>query len=80
MAANAAMLQRTRHIWFYIKFLTQYIENGYFKIVHVKSEETLHYGLTKYVSGVIYEDHLDAFMSNKEDDFKELSGKGVRGH
>jgi len=66
MAENAAVSQRTKHVDLRTKFLTQYIEDGFIKIVFVKSEENLSDFFTKNVSGEVYEKHKDAFIANKD--------------
>jgi hypothetical protein len=66
MAENAAVSQRTKHVDLRTKFLTQYIEDGFIKIVFVRSEDNISDFLTKNVTGEIYEDHLDAYVANKD--------------
>jgi hypothetical protein len=58
--------QRTKHVDLRTKFLTQYIEDGFIKIVFVRSEDNISDFLTKNVTGEIYEDHLDAYVANRD--------------
>jgi hypothetical protein len=66
MAENAAVSQRTKHVDLRTKFLTQYIEDGFIKILFIKSEDNLSDFFTKNVSGDIYDEHKQAYIEKKE--------------
>ena len=66
MAENVSVSQRTKHIDLRTKFLTQYIEEGFIKIIFVKSAENVSDGFTKNVTGEIYENHLNKFVEEKK--------------
>jgi hypothetical protein len=65
MAENAAVSQRTKHVDLRTKFLTQFIEDGFIKIVFVKSEDNKSDFFTKNVSGDIFEKHKGSFVASK---------------
>ena len=66
MAENAAVSQRTKHVDLRTKFLTQYIEDGFIKILFVKSEENLSDFFTKNVSGEVFDKHKDYYIDSRE--------------
>ena len=66
MAENAAVSQRTKHVDLRTKFLTQYIEDGFIKILFIKSENNLSDFFTKNVSGDIYDEHKEAYIKSKD--------------
>ena len=65
MAENVVASARTKHTDLRAKFITQYIDEGFIKIIFVRSEENLSDGFTKNVSGDIFERHTKTFMGKK---------------
>jgi hypothetical protein len=47
-------------------FVREYVEEGFIRIIFVRSEENLADGFTKNVTGDIYDAHVKEFMSEKE--------------
>ena len=64
MAENTAVSQRTKHVDLKTKFLTQYIGDGFIKIVFVRSEDSLSDFFTKNVTGEIFDDIKQAYMTS----------------
>ena len=71
MAENTSTSQRTKHIDLRHRFITEFIEDGFIKIIFVKTKENLSDWFTKNVSSDIYEGHKHAYI--KEKNFVETS-------
>jgi hypothetical protein len=66
MSENASTSSRTRHVDIRYHFVREYVEEGFIRIIFVRSEENLADGFTKNVTGDIYDAHVKEFMSEKE--------------
>ena len=65
MAENTSTSQRTKHIDLRHRFITEFIEDGFIKIIFVKTKENLSDWFTKNVSSDIYEGHKHAYIEEK---------------
>ena len=75
MAENINTTPRSKHIDIRMKFVAEYVEDGFLRIVFVKSEENLSDGYTKNVNEEVYEAHNGAFVAPKEylDNYKSYT-------
>ncbi len=65
MAENVTTSQRTRHVDIRYNFVREFVEDGFLKIVFVKTDENKSDGFTKNVSGEIYEKHAKDHIIDK---------------
>ena len=65
IAENVVASARTKHTDLRAKFITQYIDEGFIKIVFVKSEENLSDAFTKNTSSEIYEKHTKSYLKER---------------
>lgn len=65
MSENASSNQRTRHIHVRHRFVVELTEQKFIEVLFVSSSENLADGLTKNVSGDIYEKHTPHFVVDK---------------
>jgi hypothetical protein len=79
MAENVSVSQRTKHIDLRARFINQYVEDGFVKIIFVRTTENLSDGFTKNVSGEIYDKMTESYVGVREYWSPDQSGKGVRG-
>jgi len=67
MSENISTSNRTKHVDCRIRFVNQFIEDGFLKVIFVKSEDNKSDPLTKNVSGDIYEKHKEDYVGKKCD-------------
>ena len=67
MAENGGISQRTKHIDLKTKFVTQYVEDGFIKVVFVRSEDNKSDFFTKNVSGEIFDQHKGNFVMDRNE-------------
>ena len=65
IAENATTTSRTKHIDTRYHFVRELVEQGFIKIVFVKTKENIADMFTKNVSSGILEDHQDTFIVEK---------------
>ena len=66
MAENKNTNQRTRHIDIRYNFIREFIEDGFLKIIFVKTADNISDGMTKNISGDLYEKHSPKLVCEKE--------------
>ena len=66
MAENVTTTGRSKHIDIKTRWITKACEDGFFKLVFVKSEDNRSDIFTKNVSNDIHQRHLDTYVSRKE--------------
>ena len=67
MSENISTSNRTKHVDCRVRFVNQFVEEGFLKIVFVKSEDNKSDPLTKNVNGETYERHKNDYVSRKSD-------------
>ena len=67
MAENGGISQRTKHIDLKTKFVTQYVEDGFIKVIFVRSEDNKSDFFTKNVSGEIFDQHKGNFVMDRNE-------------
>ncbi len=65
MAENVSTSQRTKHIDTRYHFVREFVEEGFIKIIFVRTKENRSDGFTKNVTGEIYDAHVHTFMAEK---------------
>ena len=65
MAENVSTSQRTKHIDTRYHFVREFVEEGFIKIIFVRTKENRSDGFTKNVTGEIYDAHVETFMAGK---------------
>jgi hypothetical protein len=65
MYENTTATSRTRHIDARYHFIREFIEDGYIKIIFVKSEDNKADLFTKNVNGDIYRKHVEDYLMSK---------------
>jgi hypothetical protein len=71
MSENASTSSRTRHVDIRYHFVREFVEEGFIRIVFVRSEANISDEFTKNVSGAIYDAHVSEYMAERN----ELLGK-----
>ena len=66
MAENASAGSRTKHVELKYHFIRQYVEEGFIRIIFVRTEENISDVFTKNVTGEIQERHIQEFIVNKD--------------
>ena len=66
MSENASTSSRTRHVDIRYHFVREYVEDGFIRIIFVRSEENLADEFTKNVTGDIYDAHVNEYMTEKK--------------
>jgi hypothetical protein len=66
MADNVSLSGRTKHLDVRYHYVRELIEDGFIKIISVRSEDNFADGFTKNVSGSIYDAHITEFMAEHE--------------
>ena len=66
MTENASTTSRTKHVDIRYHFVTEFVEEGFLKIIFVKSTENLADGFTKNVNHEMYSRHIESYVSEKE--------------
>ena len=67
MSENVTTSQRTRHVDIRYKFVREFIEDKFLKIIFVKTKDNLSDGMTKNVTREIYEEHTPQLIHKKSD-------------
>jgi hypothetical protein len=75
MSENVSTTSRTRHVDVRYHYVREYVEDGFVKIVFVRSEDNLADEFTKNVSGILYETHVNEYMAEKEAMVGELKSE-----
>jgi hypothetical protein len=65
MAENVSTSQRTKHIDTRYHFVREFVEEGFIKIIFVRTKENRSDGFTKNVTGEIYDAHVETYMAEK---------------
>jgi hypothetical protein len=65
MAENASAGSRTKHVELKYHFIRQYVEEGFIRIIFVRTDENTSDVFTKNVSGEIMERHNMEFITNR---------------
>jgi hypothetical protein len=65
MSENASTSSRTRHVDIQYHFVREFVEEGFIRIVFVRSEANLSDEFTKNVSGDTYDAHVSEYMSEQ---------------
>jgi hypothetical protein len=66
MTENASTTSRTKHVDIRYHFVREFVEEGFLKIIFVKSTENLADGFTKNVNHETYSRHIESYVSEKE--------------
>lgn len=67
MTENASATSRTRHVDARYHFIREFVEEGFLKIIFVKTKENKSDMFTKNVSGEIYDAHVNDFIMAKSE-------------
>ena len=67
MLENVTTSQRTRHVDIRYKFVREFIEDKFLKIIFVKTMNNLSDGMTKNITREIYEKHTPQLIHKKSD-------------
>ena len=65
MAENVTTSSRMRHVDCQTKYVWEFVENGFLKVVFVKSENNLADGETKNITNEAYWRHTETYMSQR---------------
>ena len=71
MSENTNSSSRTRHIDIKARWITEQVEDGFVKIIYVKTKENLSDGYMKNVTTDVYEMHTPQYMGSKGEDAEE---------
>ena len=66
MAENTTTSSRTKHLDLRYRFSTEFIEDGFIKILFVKTDDNISDPFTKNVSSAIYEAHTQSYVTDKK--------------
>ena len=66
MAENTSTSPRTKHLDLRYRFITEFIEDGFIKILFVKTDDNISDPFTKNVSSAIYEAHTRSYVADKK--------------
>ena len=66
MAENVTTTSRAKHLDLRTRYVTEFIEDGFIKIIFVKTAENLSDWFTKNVSSQIYDDHKEKYIKRVE--------------
>jgi hypothetical protein len=66
MTENVSTMSRTKHVDVKYHFVREYVEDGFIKIIFVRSEHIVSDGFTKNVTGDIYNAHTADYMAQRE--------------
>ena len=66
MAENITTSSRAKHLDLRARYITEFIEDGFVKIIFVRTNENLSDWFTKNVNSEIYGNHKEAFIEGKE--------------
>jgi hypothetical protein len=67
MSENASATNRTRHVDARYHYVREFVDEGFLKIIFVKSKENKADIFTKNVNGETYEFHLESYLTKKMD-------------
>ena len=67
MAENVTATPKSKHIDTRAKFVTQFVDDGFLKIIFVKTAENVSDMFTKNVSSDIHDKHKGGYIWTKED-------------
>jgi hypothetical protein len=67
MAENMSAISRTKHIDIRYHFVCEFVEEGFVKVVFVKTTENKSDMFTKNVSGEAYDEHIDNYIMDCKD-------------
>jgi hypothetical protein len=67
MAENVTMSGRTKHVDIRYHYVREFVEEGFVKIILVRTADNYADQFTKNVTGSIYDAHVKTFLSKKED-------------
>jgi hypothetical protein len=70
MTENVSTSSRTKHVDVMYHFVREYVEDGFIKIIFVRSEHNVSDRFTKNVTGDIYNAHTADYMAEQEAIFK----------
>ena len=71
MSENTNSSSRTRHIDIKARWITEQVEDGFVKIIYVKTKENLLDGYTKNVTTDVYDAHTPQYMGPKGEDAED---------
>ena len=77
MSENMAVSQRTKHVDIRYKFVNEFVEDGFLRIVFVRSEENDADMFTKNLKGELHEKHARKMIDEKGKSGLEINRKGV---
>jgi len=66
MAENLMTSQRTKHVDIRYHFVHEFVEDGFIRIIFVRTTENTADIFTKNVSGLLHEKHSEEFVRTKE--------------
>jgi hypothetical protein len=66
MSENVSTTSRTRHVDVRYHYVREYVEDGFVRILFVRSEDNLADEFTKNVSGALYDAHVSIYMGEKK--------------
>jgi len=66
MAENLTTSQRTKHVDIRYHFVREFVEDGFIRIIFVRTTENTADIFTKNVSGLLHEKHSGEFIGTKE--------------
>jgi hypothetical protein len=67
MAENITTSSRAKHLDLRARYVTEFIDDGFIKIIFVKTAENLSDWFTKNVSSQIYDEHKKRFIKEREE-------------
>ena len=76
IAENVTTTSRTKHIDLRYRFIHEYIDDGFMKVIFCRSEDNKSDIFTKNVTGETFEAHIDSFVDTK--DFLSTTTKRAR--
>jgi hypothetical protein len=79
MSENASATSRTRHVDARYHFVREFVEEGFLKIVFVKTIHNKSDMFTKNVSGEIYQSHMGNYILKRDDVAAYVSGVSEEG-
>lgn len=79
MAENASAMSRTKHVDLRYHFLREYVEEGFLRIIFVRTANNVSDGFTKNVTADTHINHMDHFVAKREwcRDNTQIQRKGV---
>ena len=66
MSENVSTSSRTKHVDTRYHFVREFVEEGFVKIIFVRSEDNISDPFTKNTPSSIYEKHTAEFVAQKE--------------